>query len=74
MLGFRSEADVDRWCERRRIARGAVMDLELIWQLSRAWYAGRADAGWRGRSAEQSQSIVRSVGLDGEFWTFAGRE
>ena len=41
MLGFRSEAEVDRWCERRRIARGAVMDLELIWRLAQAWYAGR---------------------------------
>ena len=71
MLGFRSEAEVGRWCERRRIARGAVMDLELIWRLSQAWYAGRADAGWRGRSTEQSQAIVRSVGLVGEFWTFA---
>ncbi len=71
MLGFRSEADVDRWCERRRIGRGAVMDLELIWRLSQAWYAGRADAAWRGQSTEQSHAIVRSVRLVGEFWTFA---
>ena len=70
MLSFRSEADIDQWCERRHIARGAVMDLELTWQLARIWYAGRADAEWRGRSAEQSQAIVRSLGLDGEFWTF----
>ncbi len=74
MLGFRSEAEVDRWCERRRIARGAVMDLELIWRLAQAWYAGRADAEWRGRSTEEAQAIVESVGLRGEFWAFADRE
>ncbi len=70
MLCFRSEAEVERWCERRGIARGAVMDLELIWRLSQAWYAGRADPEWRGRSAEQAQAIVDGVGLRGEFWTF----
>lgn len=70
MLSFRSEADIDLWCERRRLARGAVMDLELIWQLAQVWYAGRTSAGWRGRSAEQCQTIVTAVGLDGEFWKF----
>ncbi len=70
MLSFRSEADIDLWCERRRLARGAVMDLELIWQLAQIWYAGRAGADWRGRSAEQCQAIVGSVGLEGDFWMF----
>ena len=70
MLSFRSEADIDLWCERRRLARGAVMGLELIWQLAQIWYAGRAGADWRGRSAEQCQAIVGSVGLEGEFWKF----
>lgn len=70
MLSFRSEADIDLWCERRRLARGAVMDLELIWQLAQVWYAGRTRAEWRGRSAEQCQAIVTAVGLDGEFWKF----
>ncbi len=70
MLSFRSAADIDLWCERRRLARGAVMDLELIWQLAQVWYAGRAGAEWRGRSTEQSQAIVSSVGLEGEFWMF----
>ena len=71
MLSFRSEADVDAWCRRRAIARGAVMDLDLIWALSRVWYAGRADADWRGRSADEAQALVDSVGLDGEFWHFS---
>ena len=51
--------------------RGAVMDLDVIWALSRVWYAGRADADWRGRSADEAQAVVDSVGLEGEFWNFS---
>ena len=71
MLSFRSEADVDAWCRRGAIARGAVMDLDMIWALSRVWYAGRADADWRGRSADEAQAVVDSVGLEGKFWDFS---
>ena len=74
MLVFRSEAEVDRWCERRAITRGAVMNLELIWSLAQPWYGGRADAGWRGRPVEQAQAVVDSIGLAGNFWNFSGEE
>ncbi len=72
MLSFRSEADVDAWCGRRTIARGAMMELDVMWALSRVWYAGRADADWRGRGADEAQAVVDSVGLEGKFWNFSG--
>ena len=74
MLSFRSDAEVDNWCGRRAIARGTVMDLDLIWSLSQPWYAGRADAEWRGRTTEQVQAVVDSVGLAGNFWDFSVEE
>jgi hypothetical protein len=39
-----------------------------MWALAQRWYAGRLDADWRGRSAEQAQAILASVGLTGPFW------
>lgn len=73
MLSFRSEADVDDWCERRMIARGATLDVESIWSLSQVWYAGRADAEWRGRTPERAQEVLSSVGLRGEFWSMSAK-
>lgn len=42
-----------------------------MWALVQPWYAGRMDVSWRGRSPEEAQAIVDSVGLTGEFWRLA---
>ena len=39
-----------------------------MWALAQVWYAGRLDAEWRGRSARESQDVLESVGLTGDFW------
>ena len=67
MLCFRSESEVDAWCERRAIRRGAVMSLEQTWNLARVWYADRASPDWRGRTPAEAEEVVRSVGLVGDF-------
>ena len=68
MLAFRSEAHVDRWCETRRIARGAAFSLEQAWQLARAWYADRLSPDWRRRTPDEGEAIFASIGLTGDFW------
>ncbi|MCH7491290.1 MAG: hypothetical protein IID05_11415 [Gemmatimonadetes bacterium] len=68
MLYFRSEADVDAWCERRSIPRGAVVGMDQCWELARRWYDGRLSSDWRGRSPEAAQAIFREVGLTDAFW------
>ena len=70
MLTFRSEGDVDTWCERRSIEKGAVLTLQQMWDLCKVWYPGRGEASWRGRSVEEAQALFLSVGLTGSFWTF----
>ncbi len=70
MLSFRSEVEVDAWCERRGIARGVVLTPHRMWELCQLWYPGRADPTWRGRSTEDAEALFRSVGLEGEFWKF----
>jgi len=72
MLLFRSEEDVERWCERHGRAPGAVLGAARLWELARRWYGDRLDPGWQPRSVEASQAIFTSLGLTGEFWRLAG--
>ena len=45
------------------------MTLDQCWELARRWYAGRADAAWRGRSGVSAAAIFAEVGLLGDFWS-----
>lgn len=67
-MAFRSEEDLGAWLAAGGHARGAVLGLEQMWALAQAWYEGRMDPGWRGRSVEDAQAILDGVGLTGEFW------
>ncbi len=71
MLAFRSEAHVDRWCEARRVARGASFSLEQASELGRLWYEDKLSPGWRRATAEEAESAFASIGLTGEFWRFS---
>lgn len=44
------------------------MTLDQCWAVSRDWYAGRMEPGWRGRSAQAAQAIFEAAGLTGPFW------
>jgi len=68
MLLFRSEDDVEKWCDHRRISRGAIFDLVRLWRLACAWYDDRLDANWRRRTILERQAILESVGFGGPFW------
>ena len=65
---FRSEEQVDRWCEQRRVARGALMTIPQAWDLSRRWYGTRLDQDFRRPTAEEARAIFANVGLTGAFW------
>jgi hypothetical protein len=68
MLAFRSEAHVDRWCETRRIPRGAVLSLDRVWRLGRAWYEDKLSPEWRRATPEEAEGVFASIGLTGDFW------
>ena len=69
---FRSEEEIDRWCEQHDRERGAVLTLGRLAALGRAWYGDRLDPGWRPRSAAESQAVLAATGLTGEFWRLTG--
>jgi hypothetical protein len=68
MLAFRSEEHVDRWCETRRIDRGAVFTPDQLWRLADAWYRDRMSPDWRRRSAAEAEALFAELGLTGDFW------
>jgi hypothetical protein len=49
-------------------ARGAVLTLDQLWRLARAWYHDRLDPDFRGRTIEEAEAIFATVDLDGPFW------
>lgn len=65
---FASERDVDAWCERHRLPRGAVVPVAQVRELGRRWYGGHAARDWRKHSARAAQAIFTDVGLVGPFW------
>lgn len=59
---------MDAWLDGNGHQRGAVLDLEQAWALAKAWYGGRMEPSWRGRTAEETRKILDDLGLAGEFW------
>lgn len=50
--------------------RGAVVDAQTMYDLSRDWYSTRMDRDWAPPSAHEAQAIFASHGLTGDFWEF----
>ena len=62
---FRSEEEIEGWCERSGVLRGEALTLRTTWDLSKAWYDDRLSPSFRGRTAEEAAT---SLGLGGVFW------
>ena len=59
---------MDAWVEENGHAKGAVLRLDTLWELAKAWYDGRMDPAWRGRAPAASQKILDGLELKGDFW------
>ena len=72
MLGFRSEAHVDRWCTARELRRGGIMSPEQAWLLARGWYRDKLSPTWRRHTLEEAEALLAGIGLTGDFWSLRG--
>ena len=72
MLLFRDEGHVDRWCAVRDLPRGAVITPEQTWRLARGWYGNKVKPDWRRHTLEETEALLRSIGLTDEFWNLRG--
>jgi hypothetical protein len=68
MLGFRSEAHVDRWCRRSGVPKRPIVTLEQQWQLAVIWYGNRLTPESRRPGPSEIPVIFASLGLTGDFW------
>jgi hypothetical protein len=69
---FRSEEHLDRWLTKTGRTKGAVVPLEQVWRLARAWYTDPRKTDWRPRTRNENQAVLASVGLSGPFWQLPG--
>jgi hypothetical protein len=69
MVYLRSEEHLNRWLGSSGWEPGATLSSSKMNELARAWWGTRLDPGWRPRTLEQSQEILETVGLSGEFWS-----
>ena len=68
MLLFRSEENVNRWCEAKGIPRRPIIDLDQQWRLAKTWYENRLTPESRRPKPEEMVSIFAKIGLTGPFW------
>jgi len=68
MLFFRSEDHVRRWCEARGRAPGAVLSLDQAWRLADGWYRNKLRPDWRRHTLEETEELLRAIGLTGRIW------
>jgi hypothetical protein len=66
---FRSEAEIDGWCARHGLPRGATMRLDALWRFASDWYGGYLQTPWRKRSAGEVAALLARHGLTGPFWS-----
>lgn len=69
MVFLRSEEHLAPWLEANGWEPGATLTAAKLNELAQAWWWTRLDPGWRPRPAEESQSILDSLDLTGEFWS-----
>jgi hypothetical protein len=70
MVYLRSEEHLAAWLDANGWEPGATLAAATMNELSRAWWGTRLDPGWRPRAPEESQAILESLGLTGEFWSY----
>jgi hypothetical protein len=67
-LLFDSEASIDDWCRRHRIAKGSVQPFSRVYEFAKVWYGRHADPAWKKWSADEAQAIFANFGFTGAIW------
>jgi hypothetical protein len=67
MLPHKRQSDLDAWCQRHAIHRGAALNADKCWELSYKWYGIYLDDNWNRMTTDQVREFFNSIGLDLEF-------
>lgn len=68
---FRQEREVDIWCERHALPKGAVVPLPNMFSFAKDWYGGYVREPWRKRSSAEVQEIFDQHGFTSPFWSMS---
>lgn len=68
MLFFRSEENVNLWCEKQGLPRRPIVSLEQLWNLAVTWYGNRLTVESRRPKPDEMTGIFADNGLEGPFW------
>jgi hypothetical protein len=66
---FRDEDEIDSWCLRHDLPRGAVMTMPQLWAFAREWYGHYLERPWKKRRPEEAAALFARHGLHGPFWS-----
>jgi hypothetical protein len=65
---FASETDIDAWCARHAMPRGATMDMSQLWRFASDWYGAYLREPWRKRTPDEIRALFARHGFTGPFW------
>ncbi|KAK0660336.1 hypothetical protein DIS24_g3437 [Lasiodiplodia hormozganensis] len=66
---FKDKAEANDWCETHGFRHGAIMDLDTMWKLSKAWYEDKASYDYNRKTAEEKTELYEGLGMVSDFWT-----
>lgn len=65
---FRSEAEIDDWCWRHALPRGATLTTRMLWAFASDWYGAYLREPWRKRTPAEVRALFARHGLTSDFW------
>jgi hypothetical protein len=65
---FRTRADVDSWCARHALPKGAILTMPALWRFASDWYGTYLEPGWRKRTPQEARALFRRHNLTDAFW------
>lgn len=68
MLLFRSEENVQGWCQAHGVPLRPMINLSQLWRLAQTWYGNRLTVDSRRPAPDEMVSIFAQIGLQGPFW------
>ena len=68
MLFFRSEEQVQEWCQDKGIPMRPLVSVDQLWTLATTWYGTRLQAESRRPKPDEMRQIFTGIGLQGDFW------
>lgn len=68
MLTFRTEVEIDRWCERHDIAKGDVQPLPHVWKFAKKWYGQHLNPNWVKWTLQEAKQIFEEFELTHPVW------